>query len=54
MMKSIYYILLSYVCMYVALHIKKEEISWRAFAGLLGLMSYASIFISIVCAIFEI
>lgn len=53
-MRSIYCVLFSFVCMYIAVNIKKSERIYREFAGFLFLISLFSLIASTVCAIFGI
>lgn len=54
MIRSIYCVLLSYVLIYIGVHINKKERRKREFAGFLFLMSLITLPISIICAIFGI
>ena len=53
-MRAIYCVLFSYVCMYIATHIKKEKRKWREFCGFLVIVALCSLIISIVCAVIGI
>lgn len=50
-MRAIYYVLFSYVCMYIATHIKGSERKRNEFRGFIAIMALGSLIASIGCAI---
>ena len=53
-MRAIYFVLFSYVCMYIAVHMNKNERKWKEFCGFMVLMALGSLLVSIGCAVIGI
>lgn len=50
-MRAIYCVLFSYVCMYIATHMKGNERKWNEFRGFMVIMALLGLVVSIGCAI---
>lgn len=50
-MRAIYWILLSYVCVYVAAHIENKTRTQREISGFMFLISLLSLIVSVVFAV---